>query len=41
MAPRDVDFGRLITAMVTPFDKNGEVDYAQADRLARACEGTQ
>src|SRR2546429_7641636 len=35
MAPRDVDFGRLITAMVTPFDKNGEVDYAQAGRLAR------
>jgi 4-hydroxy-tetrahydrodipicolinate synthase len=36
MAPRDVDFGRLITAMVTPFDKNGDVDYAQAGRLARA-----
>ncbi|MBI3973842.1 MAG: 4-hydroxy-tetrahydrodipicolinate synthase [Chloroflexi bacterium] len=36
MAARDVDFGRLITAMVTPFDKSGEVDYAQAARLARA-----
>jgi 4-hydroxy-tetrahydrodipicolinate synthase len=36
MAARDVDFGRLITAMVTPFDKQGEVDYAQAARLARA-----
>jgi 4-hydroxy-tetrahydrodipicolinate synthase len=35
MAPRDVDFGRLMTAMVTPFDKAGEVDYAQAARLAR------
>ncbi|HLF78728.1 MAG TPA: 4-hydroxy-tetrahydrodipicolinate synthase [Dehalococcoidia bacterium] len=28
-------FGRLITAMVTPFDKAGEVDYKQAQRLAR------
>jgi 4-hydroxy-tetrahydrodipicolinate synthase len=36
MAPRDVDFGRLITAMVTPFDKNGEVDFKQAARLARS-----
>ena len=36
MAPRDVDFGRLITAMVTPFDKQGEVDYKQAGRLARS-----
>jgi 4-hydroxy-tetrahydrodipicolinate synthase len=36
MAPRDVDFGRLLTAMVTPFDKNGEVDYKQAARLAKA-----
>lgn len=30
------DIGRLITAMVTPFDSNGEVDYAQAKRLAIA-----
>lgn len=29
-------FGRLITAMVTPFDAAGEVDYGQAQRLARA-----
>ena len=28
--------GRLITAMVTPFDADGEVDYAQAKRLANA-----
>jgi 4-hydroxy-tetrahydrodipicolinate synthase len=28
--------GRLITAMVTPFDVNGEVDYTQARRLAKA-----
>ncbi len=29
-------FGRLITAMVTPFGANGEVDYAQAKKLALA-----
>jgi len=28
--------GRLITAMVTPFDERGEVDYAQARKLALA-----
>ena len=28
--------GRLITAMVTPFNKGGEVDYEQAKRLAQA-----
>lgn len=28
--------GRLITAMVTPFDDGGEVDYGQAKRLALA-----
>lgn len=28
--------GRLITAMVTPFDEKGDVDYAQADKLALA-----
>ena len=28
-------FGRLITAMVTPFNENGDVDYAQAVRLAK------
>lgn len=28
--------GRLLTAMVTPFDEKGNVDYAQAKKLARA-----
>src|SRR5437764_14772268 len=28
-------FGRLLTAMVTPFITEGEVDYAAAQRLAR------
>jgi 4-hydroxy-tetrahydrodipicolinate synthase len=28
--------GRLLTAMVTPFDEKGEVDYQQAKRLAQA-----
>ena len=28
--------GRLITAMATPFDEAGQVDYAQAKRLANA-----
>jgi 4-hydroxy-tetrahydrodipicolinate synthase len=28
--------GRLITAMVTPFDDKGEVDYKQAKKLAQA-----
>jgi 4-hydroxy-tetrahydrodipicolinate synthase len=31
------ELGRLITAMVTPFDKEGQVDYAQAQKLALAC----
>jgi 4-hydroxy-tetrahydrodipicolinate synthase len=30
------ELGRLLTAMVTPFDDKGEVDYAQAKRLAAA-----
>ena len=30
------DLGRLITAMVTPFDSHGTVDYEQARRLAKA-----
>ncbi|MHB8085970.1 MAG: dihydrodipicolinate synthase family protein, partial [Dehalococcoidia bacterium] len=29
-------FGRLLTAMVTPFDSKGKVDYAQARKLANA-----
>lgn len=28
--------GRLITAMVTPFDEKGDIDYKQARRLAQA-----
>lgn len=28
-------FGRLVTAMVTPFDEQGEVDYKQAAALAK------
>ncbi len=30
------ELGRLLTAMVTPFDENGEVDYEQAKKLALA-----
>lgn len=30
------ELGRLLTAMVTPFDEKGEVDYAQARKLALA-----
>ncbi len=30
------ELGRLITAMVTPFDAEGKVDYPQAKRLANA-----
>ncbi len=31
-----MEIGRLLTAMVTPFDGEGQVDYEQAGRLARA-----
>ena len=31
-----IDPGRVITAMVTPFESNGEVDYEQAQKLAEA-----
>jgi 4-hydroxy-tetrahydrodipicolinate synthase len=31
-----VEIGRLLTAMATPFDENGRVDFAQAKRLANA-----
>ncbi|MDQ2800034.1 MAG: dihydrodipicolinate synthase family protein, partial [Armatimonadota bacterium] len=27
-------FGRVITAMATPFDAEGQVDYGEATRLA-------
>ncbi len=30
------EIGRLLTAMVTPFDQKGDVDYTQAKTLARA-----
>ena len=30
------EIGRLLTAMVTPFDDEGRVDYEQAKRLAVA-----
>ena len=30
------DIGRLLTAMITPFDEQGEVAYGQARKLARA-----
>ena len=29
-----MDFGRVMTAMVTPFLDNGEVDYDEVKRLA-------
>ncbi len=31
-----MEIGRLLTAMVTPFDSEGQIDYEQAARLARA-----
>jgi len=31
-----VEIGRLLTAMVTPFTDEGEVDYGKARQLARA-----
>ena len=31
-----VELGRLITAMITPFDEEGAVDYDEAGRLASA-----
>jgi 4-hydroxy-tetrahydrodipicolinate synthase len=30
----EIDFGRLLTAMITPFDIEGNVDYARAEQLA-------
>lgn len=43
MSARDAAFGRLITAMVTPFDDSGAIDFAQAGRLASSLvdNGTQ
>jgi 4-hydroxy-tetrahydrodipicolinate synthase len=37
-----VNFGRVLTAMITPFDAEGAVDYATAERLAAhlAAHGT-
>ncbi len=31
-----VEIGRLLTAMVTPFDEKGEIDYSQARNLAKS-----
>src|SRR3990172_5402793 len=31
-----MEIGRLLTAMITPFDTEGQVDYEQARRLALA-----
>ena len=31
-----MELGRLLTAMLTPFDAEGAVDYEQAKRLALA-----
>lgn len=30
---RNIDFGRVMTAMVTPFDQNGNIDYEAVERL--------
>ena len=30
-----LEFGRIITAMATPFDHNGDVNYPEAIRLAQ------
>ena len=30
------DLGRLITAMITPFDDKGEIDYEEAGHLANS-----
>ena len=30
-----VEFGRLLTAMITPFDEEGEIDYGQVRKLAK------
>ena len=30
----EIDFGRLLTAMITPFDQEGNVDYAKTEELA-------
>ena len=29
------EFGRLLTAMITPFDDKGDIDYSQARKLAK------
>ncbi|MFT5171269.1 MAG: 4-hydroxy-tetrahydrodipicolinate synthase [Candidatus Marinamargulisbacteria bacterium] len=34
MMKTDMDFGQLVTAMVTPFNEAGDVDYNEAVRLA-------
>ena len=34
------ELGRVITAMITPFDEEGAVDYVEAGRLAKALVGS-
>ncbi|MDD5457707.1 MAG: 4-hydroxy-tetrahydrodipicolinate synthase [Candidatus Margulisbacteria bacterium] len=38
-----IDFGRVVTAMITPFDKDGEINFKEVRRIARklANEGSQ
>ena len=35
MSRPETDFGRVLTAMITPFDGDGELDLAGAERMAR------
>lgn len=35
MSRTQTDFGRVLTAMITPFDKDGALDLAGAERIAR------
>ena len=30
----EAPFGRMLTAMVTPFDKNGKIDWPGVEKLA-------
>ena len=31
-----MEIGRLLTAMITPFDENGEINYDMAAKLSKA-----
>ena len=35
-----VDFGRVLTAMITPFREDSSVNYAVAEHLAAHLEGS-